>query len=211
MFCPSCGTEERQTSQFCRACGTDVRMVRTALQKPDSITASAVGARDEIGRALAAKIQSIQTASDLKKIVEDVLPEIEKFLESPEERRLRRLRAGVITAAIGLGAMILMMIKTVPIAPLILLGWPAGLIVFLIGLGIVINGMLFSIPSKQIADHSMDARVQSMLELESTNTSTIAAEPTGKFIAPPPSVTEHTTRQLPNEMAKPRKTTAEIN
>jgi hypothetical protein len=219
MFCPSCGMEERQASQFCRACGTDVRVVRTALQKPDSITASAVGARDEIGRALAAKIQTIQSAGDLKKIVEDVLPEIEKFLESPEERRLRRLRAGVVSAAIGLGAMILMLVKTVPLPPLVFLGWPAGLIVFLIGLGVVINGLLFSVPSKQVADHSLEARAQSMLEIANNNSVStgpivtgpiVTGEVAAKFIAPPPSVTEHTTRQLPNELSRqPKNTTAE--
>ena len=53
MFCPSCGSEERQVSQFCRACGLDMRAVRVTLEKPDAITASAVSARDEIGHAIA--------------------------------------------------------------------------------------------------------------------------------------------------------------
>src|SRR2546425_6524742 len=50
MFCPSCGSEERQASQYCRACGTDLRPVRVSIERPDSITASAVSAREEIGR-----------------------------------------------------------------------------------------------------------------------------------------------------------------
>ena len=29
MYCPSCGSEERQLSQFCRACGTDLRVSLT--------------------------------------------------------------------------------------------------------------------------------------------------------------------------------------
>ena len=45
MFCPSCGSEERQASQYCRACGTDLRPVRVSLERPDSVTASAVSAR----------------------------------------------------------------------------------------------------------------------------------------------------------------------
>ena len=53
MFCPSCGSEERQASQFCRACGTDLRAVHMGLERPDSITASAESAREEIGRAVA--------------------------------------------------------------------------------------------------------------------------------------------------------------
>jgi len=53
MFCPSCGSEEHQASQFCRACGTDLRVVRMGLERPDSITESAISAREEIGRAVA--------------------------------------------------------------------------------------------------------------------------------------------------------------
>src|SRR6267142_1730259 len=52
MFCPSCGSEERQASQFCRACGTDLRVVRVSLETPDSITASAVSADAYRGRSI---------------------------------------------------------------------------------------------------------------------------------------------------------------
>ena len=89
MFCPSCGSEERQASQYCRACGTDLRPVRVSLERPDSITASAVTAREEIGRAVAQQIRQVEDTNDLKKVAEDVLPQIEKFLESPDEKRLR--------------------------------------------------------------------------------------------------------------------------
>ena len=106
MFCPGCGVEERQGNQFCRACGTDLRVVRTAVERPDTITGAAAGAREEIGRSIAAKIRETQSAKDLKKVVEDVLPEVEKFLESPEERRLRRLRVGTILSCVGMGAAI---------------------------------------------------------------------------------------------------------
>ena len=98
MYCPSCGSEERQLSQFCRACGTDLRVVRNSLERPDAITASAVSAREQIGMAVADKIRQMSTATDLETVAEDVLPSFEKFLESPEEKRLRRLRNGVITA-----------------------------------------------------------------------------------------------------------------
>ncbi len=94
MYCPTCGSEERQLSQYCRVCGTDLRAVRVTLERPDAITESAVSARDHIGRAIADKIRMTESASELQKVAEEVLPEIEKFLESPAEKRLRRLRAG---------------------------------------------------------------------------------------------------------------------
>src|SRR5438132_11997127 len=112
MFCPSCGCEERQASQYCRACGTDLRPVRVSLERPDSITASAVSAREDIGRAVADQIRQVEDARELKRVAEDVLPQIEKFLESPEEKRMRRMRAGVVVSSIGIGFTVLMFLMT---------------------------------------------------------------------------------------------------
>src|SRR6185437_6386819 len=137
MYCPSCGSEERQLSQFCRACGTDLRIVRTSLESPDAITQSAVSARENIGMAVADKIRQMSSAKDLKKVAEDVLPPFEKFLESPEEKRLRRIRSGVITAAIGLGATIVLLLIALEDTDMFPLMTPA-LITFLVGVGLVL-------------------------------------------------------------------------
>ena len=77
MFCPGCGAEDHQASQFCRACGSDLRAVRMSLERPDSITASAVTAREEIGRAIADKIREVDDSRELKRVAEDVLPQVE--------------------------------------------------------------------------------------------------------------------------------------
>ena len=206
MYCPTCGSEERQISQFCRACGTDLRAVRRGLERPDTITASAVSAREQISQAMAEKIRQMEGSRELKQVAEDVLPQIEKFLESPEEKRLRRVRAGVVTAAIGLGGALLIFLLSLQshdLIPFIAL----GLITFLIGLGLVINGLAFTIPRKTLADRSDDARAQRELEATgqsaypanqlspgSSSTNDLAS-PTDR-IAGHPSVTEHTTHHL---------------
>ncbi|HEU4434599.1 MAG TPA: zinc ribbon domain-containing protein, partial [Pyrinomonadaceae bacterium] len=143
MYCPSCGSEERQLSQFCRACGTDLRVVRNSLERPDAITASAISAREQIGMAVADQIRQMKSAKDLERVAEDVLPSFEKFLESPEEKRLRRIRNGVITAAVGLGggiAAFLMALDKIDLMPLVL-PW---LITFMVGVGVILNGLLFT-------------------------------------------------------------------
>jgi len=168
MFCPSCGSEEREATQFCRACGTDLRAVRVSIERPDSITASAVSAREEIGRAMADKIRAVEDTRDLKRVAEDVLPQIEKFLESYEEKRLRRVRAGVIVAASGFGTGILGLIMAAVLhgpdaeSALILIG--LGAIAFAIGLGLVLNGLLFTKPRKRVEDNSSEARLQNLLD-----------------------------------------------
>lgn len=169
MFCPSCGSEERQASQFCRACGTDLRTVRAGLEHPDSITASAVSAREEIGHAVAQKIREIEDPRYLRRITERILPQIERFLESPEEKRLRRLRRGTVMALIGLGvgvpALVLTAVNTKSDAEAFL-----GLLLvlaaatFATGLGVLINGLLFSKPGKTLDDKSADARMQNLLD-----------------------------------------------
>lgn len=199
MYCPSCGSEERQASQFCRACGTDLRPVRVSLERPDSITASAVSAREEIGRAVAQKIREVEDAHDLKRVAEDVLPQIEKFLESYEEKRLRRMRAGVIVASVGLGATILMLLMTTVVRGPDIEGFVGGVglgvVTFCIGLGLLLNALLFTRPRKGLADHSADARSQNLLDTGYTPPQ-LRSPTTANIPAPGSSITDHTTKHL---------------
>ena len=212
MFCPGCGSEERQASQFCRACGTDLRAVRVGLERPDSITASAASAREEIGRAVAEKIREVEDTHDLKRVAEDVLPQIEKFLESPEAKRLRRMRAGVIVSSIGLGFTILMfLLAGVAIAPEVegfIGGAGVGITTFCIGLGLLLNALLFTRPRKGFEDHSADARSQNLLDGGVNGPqlrSGAEAQPlfrsqtTSDLARSGASVTEHTTKHLKTE------------
>ena len=213
MYCPTCGSEERQLSQYCRACGTDLRVVRRGLERPDTITASAVSAREQISQAMAEKIRQMESAQDLKRVAEDVLPQIEKFLESPEEKRLRRVRAGVITAAAGLGTALLIVMAVASLEVNDLIPFTAlGLIAFLVGLGMVINGLVFTVPRKTLADRTADAESQRRLEAEAQggyagNQLPGATQNTNDLPSPEDrtlqrsSVTEHTTHQLkPNNL-----------
>lgn len=197
MFCPGCGLEERQSNQFCRACGTDLRPVRNVMAAPDNITASAVSAREEIGRAVAAKIR--ETPLDkLSEVAEDVLPEIEKFLESPEEKRLRRIRSGTIVSSIGAGAAIAFVIAAIVMGDKgIMMMAGMGLVCFFIGLGLLINGMFLTVPRKSLTDLSPEGDRQRILdgganELTATTNDLQLPGATNLFS----SVTENTTRHL---------------
>ncbi|HEV8428554.1 MAG TPA: hypothetical protein VGQ41_11700 [Pyrinomonadaceae bacterium] len=202
MYCPSCGSEERQHSQFCRACGTDLRVVRNSLENPDAVTQSAISAREQIGMAVADKIRQMSSAKELKKVAEDVLPHFEKFLESPEERRLRKIRAGIIMAAIGLGATFILWIMAMEKIDLIPFIIPA-LVTFLVGVGIIVNGLLFTVPRKQLPGDAYDALSQKVLD-SGANRIPYEAPSAGQLTNELPtaprlqaaSVTEHTTHHL---------------
>jgi hypothetical protein len=206
MYCPSCGSEERQLSQFCRACGTDLRIVRSSLENPDAVTQSAVSAREHIGMAVADKIRQMSTAKELERVAEDVLPHFEKFLESPEEKRLRRIRSGIITSAIGLGASIILLVMAVD-KPDILPYITPALITFLVGIGVIVNGLIFTVPRKSLPGDAYDALSQKVLDSGSNmnripyEAPAAASLPAGanltNELAPAQrSVTEHTTHHL---------------
>jgi len=209
MFCPGCGTEERQATQYCRVCGTDLRVVRVSLERPDSITASAESAREEIGRAVADKIREVDDAHELKKVAEDVLPRIEKFLESYEEKRLRRVRSGVVTAAFGAGAAIFILLMSAsmhgPDAETFI-GWSGlGVMAFLIGIGLIINALFFSRPPQELEPHANDRQFQNLpdvshsqpqLRTDGDSTSFRAQTTSNLAQTSAASVTEHTTHHL---------------
>ncbi|MCI0390409.1 MAG: hypothetical protein MOB07_16785 [Acidobacteria bacterium] len=203
MFCPTCGSEQR--GQYCRSCGKDLRPVHAALENPDAIMTPALSARDEIGRAFADKIREMKSAKELSKVVEDVLPQIAEFLETPEEKRLRRLRAGVITAAIGLGAAlafaflgIIIMNNTDDDYLVLFFMAGLGLTTFLIGLGIMFNGWRFTIPQKRTIEQASEPFAKTATEsLPKPAPESAAQQRLFTSFA-----TEHTTRHLPDDQSR---------
>ena len=197
MFCPDCGLEDKQSNQFCRACGTDLRPVRIAVERPDSVTASAVSARDEIGRAVAAKIREASSAEELSVVADEVLPQFEKFLESPAERRLRRMRAGTIVSSIGFGAAVgitIISIATAESDTMFLAG--LGIVLFFIGIGLLLNGIFLTVPTSEVTDRSLDAdRQRELDEVRSHTNDLVMPEATAPTLFAS-SVTENTTQHL---------------
>src|SRR5262245_33961024 len=168
MYCPGCGISEDQLIQYCRTCGTDLRAVRNCLERPGLDVASLASAREEVTRAVAAKIKEGQWWQ-----VGAIVPEVEKLFESPEERqlrlhrsdeeqRLRRIRAGTITASVGLGLVVLFLLISLAEANAFFLIGPSVLL-FLIGLGVVINGLWFTVP-KQCMPRSLEWHRQDAIE-----------------------------------------------
>ncbi|HMO80607.1 MAG TPA: zinc ribbon domain-containing protein [Pyrinomonadaceae bacterium] len=194
MFCPKCGLEDIQANQFCRSCGADLRQVRTALARPDQITESAASAREEIGRAVAGRIREMSSATELAKVTEEVLPEIEKFLESPAEKKLRRMRVGTILSTIGAGAALGITIAAMAMGDSEILFIAAlGVVCFFLGLGFILNGIFLTVPRTALPEDSNDADRPRELDAEySSPTKLGPADAKSLF----PSVTEHTTKHL---------------
>jgi len=152
--------------------------------------------------AVADKIRQMSTAKELERVAEDVLPHFEKFLESPEEKRLRRIRAGIVTSAIGLGATIVVFIMAMDKVDLIPFITPA-LVTFLVGLGVILNGLLFTVPRKELPGNVYDALSQKVLDSGANRIpyeAPVAGQLTNELPTAPrlqaASITEHTTHHL---------------
>jgi len=174
-----------------------------SLEKPDVITASAVSARDEIGHAIADRIRELEGASDLKKVAEDVLPQIEKFLESPQQRRLRGIRQGVVTSAVGLGGTVFFAIWGLYEKDLFFL-MGLGMATFLIGLGLIINALAFTVPKQFVPQHPSDARLRNQLDEAPERILMKRDLSTADPLRQPPSITEQTTHHLADTPVAPR-------
>jgi hypothetical protein len=219
MYCPSCGVEDAKSSQFCRACGTELSGLRATLEpRPDTNPLGTNSAREEIGRALADKIRQSETAADLRLVIADILPVAERFLETPEEKRLRseqiglenaqtalrQARRGTVITAIGFAAaLIFVVVGMASRDPVWLAGGVPSIVAFLIGAGILLNALFFTpLPASPTRSDPPKRPIEEILwGKKGLATGRQAALPTKKETGPAdhsavPSVTEGTTRNL---------------
>lgn len=135
MFCPQCGTETHEQLKFCKQCGTNLRRVQGVLSKGG---AGFKGSEAMDWNRVALEEYEEERARKRKK--------------TPEEKRLNEIKGGVITTCVGLGVTVFLyflfsaIANTAPEAERDLFrAIPvAGLIPFLIGLGIIFNGLFIS-------------------------------------------------------------------
>ncbi len=194
--CPACGAEQAQRTPFCRKCGVDLRGIPTALAQPEIVTGAS--GRDEVLRAIAAKIKELWNPDELEKTVNEVLPKVRELLESPEEKRLKRIRDGVGWAAIGLGIALYFILKETVLREGNLM-IAAACVAVLVGLAYVINGIFFSLPDRKANQKLLEIETAASTSPlpEDHTAQTINAKPT--TILPYTSVTEETTRHLETE------------
>ena len=192
MFCPNCGTKGDIETQFCRACGEDLRTVRTPSEQSED--RSLLLAKERIGRAFANRIEAISSAKELGRVSEDVLPKIESFFETPEEKRLKRIRVGSVVSFVGLGVAIGFLIAALFGDPEIIVMSVMGFVTFFVGLSLLINGMFFTIPKPMIAGSETPADLYKELpELERNTNELLSPAPADREMF---SITDNTTRTL---------------
>jgi hypothetical protein len=183
MFCPNCGTQIYEPLKFCKQCGTNLRKVQGALDQSS-------GGGFDWNKTWVAEILMSEEERERQKGI------------TPEIKRLNEIKGGVITTLVGVGAMVFLRIFLSAVAAneppddaeILRNVWLAGLVPFLIGLGLIFNGLFIS---KRIVELHKQQQMQAP-----PPPPPLGAPDTGQIAEPaaPPlsgfSVTEPTTTRL---------------
>jgi hypothetical protein len=194
MFCPQCGANQSDDLRFCNLCGANLQAVRMAVQTRDA------GEKFEWGKTWVAEMMLSETERKKR------LAEIERQRGvTPEVKRYNEIKAGVITSCVGVGVMIFLFVLMQGIIAsgqnppsdneILRVVWIAGVIPFLIGLGIIFNGLFVS---KRIAKVLRDAAADETGGALDAAAGRPALRPadTTEFVPTNFSVTEETTKHL---------------
>ena len=193
MFCPQCGSTQNDELKFCKSCGANLYALRQIMA-----TREGEGKFD----------WSKTWVADMFMSGEDAVKheaEIERLRNMPpEEKRRREIKAGVITASVGISLMILLFVLMngiiaggrVSDAAVEILSrlWIVGVIPLLVGAALIFNGMFVSkrggaLPHRENPDTAGLGEPGPANFLSQADTNDLAS-------GPPFSVTDRTTRHL---------------
>jgi hypothetical protein len=184
MFCPRCGSNQSDDTKFCKSCGGNLAAVRDAVATRDA------SGKIDWNRTWVAEM--FLSGAEQQKRKRQI--ELEAGI-TPEIRRQREIKAGVITASCGIGisiflyvlfeGIILSLNNAGPEKEILSRLWISGVIPFFVGLSLIINGMFVG---------RSDRRRSNTDSLDRSGA--LPASDTERFLNPPFSVTDQTTRQL---------------
>ena len=196
MICPRCASNQGDDIRFCTSCGANLQAVREALQAPD-----AAGKFNWNNTWVAEMFMSGQ-ANELRK------REMERQLGiTPEVKRYNEIKAGVIVSCVGIGVSIFLFFIMQAIAAQSpphdaqLLGsiWLAGVIPFMVGLALIINGTIVSKKMVEVMEREQ-AKTKNLEEGSAPRG--LRSPDTSEFVPANFSVTDQTTRHLENAERK---------
>ncbi len=195
MLCPRCASNQSDEIKFCTFCGANLQAVREAMD-PESAK------KFDWGNTWVAEMFMSGQAAEIRK------REMERQLGiTPEVKRYNEIKAGVICSCVGIGVSIFLYVLMLGIAAqstpqdaqVLLRLWVAGVIPFMVGIALIINGLVVSKKMVQI----MERERKDMKTFEDVpGPRGLRPADTNEFIPANMSVTDQTTRHLENAERK---------
>ena len=192
MYCPKCGANQSDELRFCKACGANLYAVRQVVDSREA---------DDRFNWSKTWLAEMFLSEDEKKRRKQ---ELERQCGiTPEVKRANEVKAGVITSCAGVGLMIFLYVFMqgiirsgfieVEVAEILSRIWIAGVFPIFVGIGLVINGLVFSKKFSKAAEK--ESAKQKAFESSMERQSLRSADTT-EFITPDFSVTEEATKHL---------------
>jgi hypothetical protein len=197
MICPRCASNQGDDIKFCTSCGANLQAVREAMQTADP------AAKFDWSNTWVAEMFMSGQAHELRK------REMERRLGiTPEVKRYNEIKAGVIVSSVGVAVSIFLHFLMHAIAAqnprdaeLLNSIWLAGLIPFMVGLALIINGVVVSKKMVQVIEREQN-RAKSLDEGAAPSPRGLKSADTNEFIPANYSVTDSTTRHLESSERK---------
>ena len=191
MICPRCASNQGDDIRFCTSCGANLQAVREAMQTADP------AAKFDWSNTWVAEMFMSGQAHELRK------REMERRLGiTPEVKRYNEIKAGVIVSSVGVAVSIFLHFLMHAIAAqnprdadLLNSIWLAGLIPFMVGIALIINGVVVSKKMVQVIERDQN-RAKSLDEGSAPSPRGLKSADTNEFIPANYSVTDSTTRHL---------------
>jgi hypothetical protein len=192
MQCPRCASNQTDDIKFCTFCGANLQAVREALEAPDPAK------KFEWGNTWVADMLMSGQAAEIRKL------ELERRMGiTPEVKRYNEIKAGVIVSSIGIGLAVFLAIFMQGVAghvdpkdaEIITRIWVAGVIPFMVGVALIINGLVVS---KRIVEAQERALREGKALSEGPSPRSLRPPDTNEFMPTDFSVTDGTTRHLEN-------------
>ena len=192
MFCPQCGSTQNDELKFCKSCGMNLEAVRNVV--------ATRGVNENFAGSRTWGTEMFLSESERKRRKEEI--ERERGI-APAMKHYTEIKAGVIISSVGIGVMIFLnaLMQGVILsgqnppsdAAILSRIWLAGLIPFLVGLALVVNGWFIS--KKQIELARRGVITDGVLKAADESAMLSSAD-TAEFLRPRFGVTEGTTKHL---------------
>lgn len=210
MFCPQCGSSQSDELKFCKQCGANLHAVRKAVKSPESVERFDWN-KTWLAEMMRSPEEHVKRAAEMERL-QGI---------TPETKRRKEIKAGVITASVGVGVMVTVFMVMqgvilggfVPAAVAEILSrvWIAGVIPMLVGFALIFNGVF-------VAKRGEELPAADLNRTDAPSPKEFAEPASVSFLEPAPSrtnplgtdvfsVTDETTQHL-EEPVPVRKTNA---